>query len=222
MDSFNFNNLQFEKAKAIRKHRQLRLIANLFRFIEVFVVLFLVSRLSIKFPFTIKNSSEYFRDFSVSPSFIFVIGNVIVITLFAQSGQFSAQDSDTNKAGSSNLYHEFIQNSVKNQVIDPNENRIKNSEKQRIETVDTKTCLELKEYKRSQTENLTRVHSDKPRRVLRKSETEKCRKIIPSEKKFTETSYPEDCMSNDEFQKTVEAFIARQQRFQREEESFVF
>ncbi|KAJ7967301.1 tRNA-methyltransferase non-catalytic subunit trm6MTase subunit [Quillaja saponaria] len=225
MDSFNFNTLQAEKANAIRKYHQLLKIANLFRFIEVCVVLFLVSRLSIKLPVAVKNSSQYFRDLSVfviSPHFIFVVGNIIVIILFAKSGQFSAQDSDKNSSVSSNLYEEFIQNSVKNHVIDPDKNKIKYSENQSIDTGNTNTCLELKEYKRSHTEKLSSVNCEKPRCVLRRSQTEKCRKLVPYEEKLAETSYPEDGMSNEEFQQTVEAFIARQQRFRREEEYSVF
>jgi hypothetical protein len=44
---------------------------------------------------------------------------------------------------------------------------------------------------------------------LRRSETEKVREIL----------YPQDKLSNEEFQRTIEAFIAKQMRFLREEES---
>ncbi|XP_061353742.1 uncharacterized protein LOC133298467 [Gastrolobium bilobum] len=244
MDSFSFNNLQAEKANAMLKYRKLRRIASLLRLVEVCVVLVLISRVSLQLPVAVRNSSEYFRDLSIfmnSPRFIFLIGNVIIITLFAQ---FSAQGSRT-KAPEPNLYEEFLHNSTKNQGIqeypekqktgtdDGIENRringdmvVKYPENHRIcsnqKTVAGKT--KVKDYRRCETEILRRVESEKPRGVLRRCETEKRRKSIESvpQEEVSKISYPEDNMSNEEFRLTVEAFIARQQRIRREEDySFV-
>lgn len=269
MDSFNLGNLKAEKANAIMKQRQLRKMANLFRFVEVCVVLVLISRISIRLPVAIKNSGNYFRDFSVfvvSPRFIFIIGNIIVITLFAQSGQFSSQ----SKSSEPDLYQKSTQNSTKNrrtdeeqrkypkkqsirtedkenykypETEDPTRNQIingqsmrslkfeeeqiENPENQRTRTEDSMTkqrieggkikCLEKQcvktgdrkclDYRRCKTEKFRSFQRDKPQSVLQRSETEKSR-----------ASYPEDGMSNDEFRRIVEAFIARQQRMRREEE----
>nr|KYP66087.1 hypothetical protein KK1_012371 [Cajanus cajan] len=63
-------------------------------------------------PVALRNSGEYFRDLSLfmhSPRFVFFVGNVIIITLFAQ---FSAQGSARN-LGEQNLYQEFVHNSAK-------------------------------------------------------------------------------------------------------------
>lgn len=270
------------------------------RFVEVCVVLVLVSRLSLHLPVAVKNSSEYFRDLTVfinSPRFVFLIGNVIIITLFAQSGQFSAQGSRRN-GSEHDLYQEFLQNSTTNNQItqgnqkhkekqnieteDSTENQqvdgekikypekkgirtkdsIKNrringnmtknkenkriyerkeanfgirnkgidtgkskwTEKQRMKTGEANNGLEVKDYRRCQTEILCRVNSEKqPRGVLRRCETENRIKGIQDARneEEEEVSYPEDNMSNEEFRRTVEEFIARQQRLRREEDYFL-
>ncbi|KAK4258614.1 hypothetical protein QN277_005045 [Acacia crassicarpa] len=115
MGSVKSYNLKAEKAKAIHKHRQLQKIASLFRFAEACVVLVLISRLSFQLPIAVKNSSEYFRDvsiFIVDPRFAFLIGNIIIITLFTISGHFSSQNSES-KVSEPDFYQEFIQNSTR-------------------------------------------------------------------------------------------------------------
>ncbi|MED6183476.1 hypothetical protein PIB30_038155 [Stylosanthes scabra] len=295
MDSFSFHNLQAEKANAILKNRKLRRITGMLRFLEVCVVLVLISRLSLRLPIAVKNSGEYFRDLSVfvnSPRFVFFVGNAIIITLFAQSGQFSGQGSRRNDS-EEDLYHEFLENATKKQRTQENlKNRarakqgieteetvenIKNQEKEGIKTEDSiiknkrisrnmvkqeensgilkrkeanfglrskgidaggknkcdvekqnmetgevNNCLEVKKYRRCQTEILHRRNRGGD---LRRCETEKRIKAIehgPTKEEEEEGggSYPEDNMSNEEFRRTIEAFIARQQRIRREEEDY--
>ncbi|XP_061372700.1 uncharacterized protein LOC133315145 [Gastrolobium bilobum] len=232
MDSFSFHKLKAEKkANRTVKHRQLRKIANLLRYVEVCVVLVLISRLSIQLPVAVKNSSEYFRGFMISPRFVFLVGNIIIITLFAQSGQFSAHASSTT-APELDILHEFLHSSTINHKIQANKPREKPSMKgQRIDNgglikyqEKENNSLEVKDYRRCQSEiNIRRVQSEKPRRVLQRCETDNSRRNIEfggvpeseseSEKvALSTTSYPEDGMSNDEFRRTVEAFIARQVR----------
>jgi len=212
MDSFSFNNLQTEKANAILKHRKLRRVATLLRIIEVCAVLVLVSRFSMQLPVAVRNSGEYFRDLSLfmnSPRFVFLIGNIIIIALFAQ---FSAQGN--NVVQEPNLYQEFIQNTTKNQEVVAEYSR----EKQRMKTGEANISLE-KGYRRCETEILR----GKRRRVLRRCETEKGRKKIEGVpvKEVARISCPEDGMSNEEFRRTVEAFIAREQRIRREEDYYL-
>ncbi|KAL5788661.1 hypothetical protein ACOSP7_005610 [Xanthoceras sorbifolium] len=222
MDSFRVNNIQVEKANAITKHhRQLRKMTNLFRLIEICVILLVLSRFSSQLSLAVKNSGGYFKDlagFLVSPRFVFIVGNLIVITLFAKSGQFSAQDSP-GKGSGNDFLKEFAEKSEKTQNIHRYE--IEYREKQsicaeKVVSDGPHTSSEIKNYQRSQSENLRRVSCNKPCRELRRSETEKCRKSTnPGAKK---SPYPEDEMSNEEFRRTVEDFIARQQKFRREEE----
>ncbi|KAK3195453.1 hypothetical protein Dsin_026763 [Dipteronia sinensis] len=196
-------------------------MANWFRLIEICVVLLVVSRFSSQLPLAVKNSGGYFREltiFIVSPRFVFVVGNLIVITLFAKSGQFSTQDSPGKNSGS-DLIKEFVEKSEKTHNIHRQE--IEYREKQSI-CAEKVASDEIKHYKRSQSENLRRVSCNKPCGELRRSETEKCRKISNSgREKLVKKSHPEDEMSNEEFRRTIEAFIARQQKFRREEEHSV-
>ncbi|CAJ1973068.1 unnamed protein product [Sphenostylis stenocarpa] len=217
----NFHKLQTKKtAKPRKHHRYLRMIANVLRYVEVCVVLVLVSRLSINLPSTLKNSSEYFRNFMGSPRFVFFLGNVIIITLFAQSGHFSNHASE-KPSPEPDLYLEFLQNStIKQKLIAHNNNRkakasvrVEDGAKgQKTHPTKTETSLEVvkKDYRRCQSDIVTlEVENEKPTRLLQRCETEKVGKNV--------NSYPEDGMSNDEFRRKVEAFIARQQMLRTQE-----
>lgn len=209
--STNFHKLQTKKPTKPRKHhRQLRKIASLLRYAEVCVVLVLVSRLSINLPSTLKNTTECFRNFMGSPRFVFLLGNVIIITLFAQSGHFSS--SAKRAPEPADLYLEFLQNTTIHQKLQVHVSKPKPSARV-LESViikGTKTAetgLEVKkDYRRSKSDIVVkRVESEKvPPRVLQRCETEK---VL-----VNNNSYPEDGMSNDDFRRKVEAFIARQQR----------
>ncbi|KAM1002568.1 hypothetical protein ACFX13_003033 [Malus domestica] len=223
MDSVNFYDIKTEKANAILKYRQLRKLANLFRLIEVLAVLLLLSRFSVQLPHAVKNSGSYFKDisgFMVSPRFVFVIGNVIVIVLFAKSGRYSAKDSSTGSSGD-DLYEEFVQNSEKNQklrgeVIEYQ--AIKNTPKDSILSEKAPQNLEVKNFTRSQSENLEHEICKSSRRLLKRSETEKFKKNVQPGGKPAGSVYPEDGMSNEEFRSKVESFIARQQKFRLQED----
>ncbi|XP_050365834.1 uncharacterized protein LOC126784411 [Argentina anserina] len=224
MDSINFYDIKAEKANAVLRYRQLRKIGNLFRLLEVFVVLLLISRLSLQLPNAVMNSSFYFRDISgimFSPRFVFVIGNIIVIILFAKSGGFSAKDSSSAGSGG-DFYDEFVQNSEKNQKIrgDGIEYKVNQSTYDgAIVPAQIHSVMEVKNFTRSQSENLEREVSQKSCRQLRRSGTEKLKKQIKSgEKRLPEPVFPEDGMSNEDFRCKVEAFIARQQKLRLQEE----
>ncbi|XWS40055.1 hypothetical protein CRYUN_Cryun18bG0107900 [Craigia yunnanensis] len=223
MDAFD---IKLEKRNAILKHRQSCKIANLLRFVEVCAVLVLISRFTIQLPVAVKNSGEYFRGLSVvlvSPRFVFIVGNAIIITLFAKAGQFSAQDSASKSSGT-DLYEEFVEKSEKSQAIHRYE--IEYREKQSknivgeegIVSLNVHTSKGTKNYKRSQSENLKSVNCNKACRKLRRLESEKYRKDNDSDEKMVKSSYPEDGMSSEQFRNTVEAFIARQKKLLREEE----
>ncbi|AES89159.1 hypothetical protein MtrunA17_Chr4g0035291 [Medicago truncatula] len=209
MESFRFN-LQVEKANAILKHRKLQRVTILLRLVEVCVVLVLISRLSLKLLVVVRNSSEYLRDVSVivnSHYFVFVIGNVIIITLFAQgSGKNVPKEHEHD-----DIYEKLVHNSVNHE------------EKERIikddRIVEKGGSLEQHKMKREVKKSYRRCETNilkKRRRVLERCESENERKIIeaatPAEEEMLRISYPEDEMSNDEFRRIVEAFIAKQQR----------
>lgn len=225
MDSFHFKSIKVEKRayRSTEKYCQLRKIASLFRIIEICVLLVLLSRFSTQLPIAVKNSGEYFRDLKVvlvSPRFVFILGNVIVITLFVKSGQFSARDSTIKN----DLYDEFLEKSEKSQNNCQTETQFEDKQIICEETSDDKHVVHrdgvVKTYKRSQTENLHHENRAKMHRVLRRSATEKCRDsaLCAETGKSEKISFPEDSLSNEEFRRTVEAFIARQQKFLREED----
>ncbi|KAF5745728.1 hypothetical protein HS088_TW07G01320 [Tripterygium wilfordii] len=217
MESFGTSDIIALKANAIKKHHQRQKIANLFRIVEVCLVLGLISRYAVELPIAFKNSGEYFKDLSIamaSPRFVFVIGNVIVIVLFAKSGQFSTKNSLKT-----DIYKEFLEKSERSQGVYRDENREKQStlEEQRIVTGDTyNNTKETKHYRRSQSAKSKSVNCDNLSKELRRNLTEKGEGLAKKK------SYAEDNMSNEEFRQTIEAFIAKQQRFIREEECSVF
>nr|XP_018629448.1 uncharacterized protein LOC104105539 isoform X2 [Nicotiana tomentosiformis] len=251
MESLNFHNIKMEKANAILRYKKRQRMTTLFRFIEFSIFLVIISRFSTQLPLTFKLSTEYFKGLGVtliSPRFVFVLGNAIVIILFLKSGQSSAKDGSTNNV-KIDLYDEYKQKCSMNK-----ETHFEQSKKQSILVQDTyceqskkqsilvkEACCEqskkqrkqsilverqvVKKIRRSHSENSISLSQDekKPRRELIRSATVGCRKVINTDSvkptmTITTTSYPEDEMSGDEFRKTVENFIARQQRLLREEE----
>ncbi|KAF5448841.1 hypothetical protein F2P56_029340 [Juglans regia] len=218
MDSFNFYSIKAEKANALMP--RLQKIANLCRVIEVCVVLVLISRLSMQLPLAVNNSTEYFRDVKlvlVSPRFVFFVGNVIIITLFAKSGQFSARDS-TIKTSGFDLYEEFIKNSEKiNRKVHPDETP-KLDEHSDISNesavTNYRTVLEsYSQYSNGGTlcEKTSRDQGQEKEKCM--ENTARCCE------RLAKSSCPEDEMSCEEFQQKVEAFIACwHQRLRREEE----
>ncbi|XP_030522919.1 uncharacterized protein LOC115735680 isoform X2 [Rhodamnia argentea] len=190
---------------------------------EICVLLVLLSRFSTQLPMAVKNSGEYFRGLKVvlvSPRFVFILGNVIIVTLFVKSGQFSARDS----AIKNDLYDEFLEKSEKSRNSHQTETQFQDKQIICEETSDDNKHVvhgdgAVKTYRRSQSENLHHVNRVKLQRVLRRSATEKCREsaLCADNGKLEKSSFPEDSLSNEEFRRTVEAFIARQQRSLREE-----
>ncbi|XP_039044921.1 uncharacterized protein LOC120184555 [Hibiscus syriacus] len=222
MDAFN---VKFENRNAKLKHRHLNKVASLLRFVEFCVVLVLISRFTVQLPVAVKSSGEYFRGLPVvlvSPRFVFIVGNVIVITLLSKAGQFSPRGPTSG----TDLYEEFVEKSEKNQMIHRYE--IEFMEKQRkknVECVDqekrsslhvhtTASKGTIKSYRRTQSENLNR----KKCKQLRKSGSEKHIKHGGSGEKTVKSLYPEDGLSSEQFRNTVEAFIARKKALLREEE----
>ncbi|KAH6755245.1 hypothetical protein C2S53_016457 [Perilla frutescens var. hirtella] len=204
MDSFKFHDVRVEKANATAKYRKIQKITSLFRFMELLVVLIVLSRFSTQFASSLKLSGDYFRGISmvalISPRSVFVVGNVIVIALFLISGQFSDQKSER----STDFYDEYVEKCRNNQ-----QTWSKLEAKRASHACEGKVMIS-----RTNSVNLEKLRGEDRRRDLRRSVSDKCRNSGESGRKA------EDQMSSEEFRQTVEAFIARQQRFLREEEEF--
>lgn len=202
--------IKVEKANAILRYKRLQKITALFRFMEVCIFLFIISRISTQLPFAFKLSGDFFRGLSItmfSPGFIFILGNAIVLILFFKSGQISSQEST-----SIDFCTEYVETCEKRTNINHTKQgkQVKQSkceEKQGKEVLPDLCSSEDRKIRRSHSLDLKNEYS---RRELRRSVTERSQKSV--------NSYAEDEMSGDEFRRKVEAFIARQQRSLREEE----
>lgn len=207
------SSIKMEKSSAIFKYRSLHKINTLFRFMEMIVFLVTISGFSSQIPSAVKVFGDYFRGITftvLSPKFVFVIGNVIILTLFLKSRAAENNDGDKND-DSCYEYVKSCENSVVNSTtvtpttIPPPISAVVHVSKRKIS--------------RSRSEDPIRVECkvNQTHRELRRSVTEMSRS-----KKFdraaAEKRYLEDELSCDDFRRTVEAFIARQQKILRDEE----
>ncbi|KAL9229557.1 hypothetical protein vseg_005011 [Gypsophila vaccaria] len=223
--------------------RRFHTLAKLFRFVELLTVLVLFLWMSSRLPFALRISGEYFRTTAAlvfCPASIFVLGNAIVVTLLAKSGLFSSShDSSAVDIAVAEFYRKLqsddVQDHVKTspflaqtevvfqdkEVIvcehsiplvnnhNHNVNDVKNDE-----DVFPEEKKKDASYRRSQSEKFESNDKSKEKDKLRRSETDVCRR---SEIKETAETEKEEVDGGEEFRRTIEAFIAKQVRFHREE-----
>ncbi|KAI9117115.1 hypothetical protein K1719_011281 [Acacia pycnantha] len=161
-------------------------------------------------------------------SLLFLLSNTIIATLVNISGNFSPP---TNAP----IYHHFLKNTApapqpnpllcvaKGEVVYQDKQIISNTnpiDRKVQDKADAVACKDTdygagldsdfaKVYQRTLSEKLMKGQTQ-PK--LRRSETEKKQ----MENRW-ENMYPQDKLSSEEFQRTIEAFIAKQMRFTREE-----
>ncbi|KAL9674581.1 hypothetical protein QQ045_030853 [Rhodiola kirilowii] len=226
------------------KLKSLKRLGNVFRVIEVCVFLIAVSRVSFQFQFQFQVGEYVKRVFSIllSHRFVFVIGNVIVITLFAKSGKDSHRDQNPKSDPTpTQSYYELIEKprtaatatlsetqggyiegetigteshtcSVPNSLERPWSARVQKQE-DKLVLNKNKAC-----FKRSYSECLEVENYVKPRRILRRTVTEGGKGAACGEVAALDGGGDGDGMSDEEFRVMVETFIAKQQRSLREEE----
>ncbi|XP_076894752.1 uncharacterized protein LOC143547144 [Bidens hawaiensis] len=182
------------KTKAILNNRRLKELTTVFRFMETFFFLAMISRFSYQLPSVVKLTGDYFREssFSIfSPKFVFVIGNIIVLILFLRSRVVENKE----EIGNADLCYEYVKTCNRNCT---DENVVVSSSNSEL-----RIC-------RSKSEDPVSVHC-REHRKLRRSVTE-IRKPAVEKSKVT------DDQSCEDFRRTVEAFIARRQKTLRDEE----
>lgn len=119
MDSFKYQNedtVTLEKAKAISSYNKMRKITTLFRAVELFVFLFILSKFSPEFSFSFSLSFEHFKGILstlISSQFVFILGNTIVLVLFLLSRHFSGEKE--KKGG--NFYEEYVEKCRNDQIL---------------------------------------------------------------------------------------------------------
>lgn len=188
----NSIDIKLEKTNAISRYRSLHMLTTLFRIIETFIFLILMSKFSFQLPFSVTLSHDRIKLILLvmfSPKFVFVIGNVIVLILLFNS--------------------RFIKTEDHTETIDCSDDYVTRCQKNDI----------IRKISRSKSDNAMRVTCKENRRYmkLRRSVTE--RKIsMTSDTMVPKKNCVEDELSGDEFRRTVEAFIARQKQSLRDQE----
>ncbi|KAE8695892.1 putative Phosphatidic acid phosphatase family protein [Hibiscus syriacus] len=229
MDSFVFDNVKAEKAKAMRRYNRLRSLAKAFRFLELLLALLFLAWTFERVPFVVKISGEFILKLGgivASPPFVFLVCNVIIVTLIAKSGIFSAVSNADSK-----IYEEITKIAENRSKLESQEEIVYQDKKIISEAnANTLTCEEMEPesdsdpemdnprvYRRSKSEKLPIRKTEEVTKELRRSETEKSRKFENVDGEL----FPEDELSNEEFQRTIEDFIAKQLRFRREETMYI-
>ncbi|KAK1422144.1 hypothetical protein QVD17_25059 [Tagetes erecta] len=218
------------------QYHQFQKLAKLFRLIELLSSMLLFSWISSRLPLVIRMLIDYFHhlvSIIINPLFIFLIGNVIIVTLVLKSSQVNETRSNVDDCGS-DLYNTIannVANNVTNNIVVNNVTQheeivyhdkgivcevMKHDEIEGDEAMNY-MCLrnsvsdsDRKVYNRSKSENLmkkTCLGHDKVVGKLKRSETE----IRRREVEFSDVVVDE--LSNEEFQKRIEGFIAKQIRF---------
>lgn len=236
MDSSpEMDDVNMEKATAMLRYSRLRKITKLLRLLEICIALVLLSWSSTRLKVAVEIWGFYLQQLCeqvVKPRFVFVIANAIVIVLFVNFGQVSGKYPEGDNV-EAYLKEDIVKNSKDLQKIistgdQPVTEDIAHKEKHivcsedEVPLTDQNSSSEVthqaektkKCYRRTQSENLER---QKPRPQLRRSATEKCRKVESTSGETRRRSYPLDDLNNEEFRCTIEAFIERQQKFLREE-----
>ncbi|CAI9754189.1 unnamed protein product [Fraxinus pennsylvanica] len=197
-------------------------LRKLFRILELYLILTSLSWVSTRLLFAIKIYGQYFSKlvtFVVSPLFIFLFSNIIVLTLLFKSGLLFPQYSHKRNETHMEFYEEFIINSddstqfiqeCVSQAPEPEE--IMYQDKQSIYEV------RINIHRKSQSETCTKEESREGNceKKLRPSETDKCRKVVNPGEVPAETVMVDE-LSNEEFQRAIEDFIAKQIKFHQEE-----
>ncbi|KAJ8442549.1 hypothetical protein Cgig2_026491 [Carnegiea gigantea] len=222
MESYEIDVIKMEKLKAMRRYRTFRKMATIVRAFEIFIAIMIVSwsisSVSAYMPAAVEFAGKFLRRISslfFSPHFVFVLGNVIVITLFAKSTDRTS--SCENFAGdvlSGDVLVEERESEKENSVAVNETVTVPDEEEEEKES-------ERKTYgrTRSSLEIVIVDEKEKKKKELRRSETEPRRKMGNRESTTAKRTrvYEVDELSNDEFRRKVEAFIEKQQRLLREE-----
>ncbi|VFQ65833.1 unnamed protein product [Cuscuta campestris] len=213
MDLYSFENIKAEKVKAMNRYRRMQKATAVFRFVEFCFLVFMFSRFSLRFPRDFKLPVVDLRGILghlISPRFLFVVGNAIVIVLYRKS------------KGSSCSGEQSISVPEEEDGVSPAKCVMKQGRQSTSvsgeEEGEEETPGKRRRMNRSRSEgwSMGAGPAESGRELRRSATTVKCRE---TEEKGGGGA---DEMSSEEFRKKVEDFIARQQRLLREEEFSAF
>ncbi|XP_024969762.1 uncharacterized protein LOC112509130 [Cynara cardunculus var. scolymus] len=211
MNSYGFmDSIQVEKANALARYKRFNNISKMFRLIELFVAVALISWSSTRLSTVVKVSGEYLYaslSYVLNPHFVFLVGNVIVVLCYVLSGHTdvghesaSPEISDDNKYRSLNHPHKTNEISSNADLVEefPDmkkaateeiqdtvvryENPIVKTESEAAaaETAIKQAAKQIERFQRTQSAKLKREISMKPERELRRSVTERRRRSVVS------------------------------------------
>ncbi|KAK1301827.1 hypothetical protein QJS10_CPB12g00040 [Acorus calamus] len=205
---FGFNSVKAEKSTAMKRYRRIQKLRNLFRAAELLSAVVFFSWFSLRIPFAARIAGDYLRRLSsllVSPRFVFLLGNAIVLTLFAKSGQICSSTSASDAGGGDRDFYGEIVNSQQSAAPEEVVYHDKGVCEESVSPVPDRK----QPYGRSMSEEGASADH------LKEACSELGRKA-EAEAKMEEEA--EVGMSNEEFRRTIEAFIEKKQiNFQREE-----
>ncbi|CAH9057458.1 unnamed protein product [Cuscuta europaea] len=247
MDLYSYQNIKAEKEKAIMKYRRMQKMTILFRFVEFCIFAIAFSRFSVHFPQVLNFSGDHFKEILVSlvsPRFLFVVGNAIVVILYLKSKKSSTDDNSeemNNKQSISISGEEEDAVPEKRRKIE--QAPVSSLEKNCPAPEDGKLDLYDDDDKRFPGNSFFHESNEPMNKQRSEEETPaRCRQMHRSQSEsWIVTTVPErtkdlrrwatvECrkseeraveteeMSSEEFRRKVEDFIARQQRLLREEE----
>ncbi|KAK8937744.1 hypothetical protein KSP40_PGU008935 [Platanthera guangdongensis] len=205
-----------EKKTATRRLLRFQQIGHLLRCLEVAGAFLLLSYSSSYVPAVARNSGEILRRAAavlISPSFVFLLGNAIVLVLFAKSGQIvSSTESETaagvsDTDGSGNICRDLSY---------PPPPHLKEAEEVVYE--DKAVCVEIRASGLIQSEDLEAIGDETKMLPTGEEIVVGDRENPPAQQmKAQDRQDGEGDEDAEQFRRTIEEFIAKQQRFQRQE-----
>ncbi|XP_009395212.2 uncharacterized protein LOC103980499 [Musa acuminata AAA Group] len=197
-----------DKETARRSLRRLRRICTLFRCLEGLAAAALLLSWS-----SSHLSVDLLRRLAavlLGPRFVFILANAIVLLLLAESGRLSPSPASAASDGGGALYEEILE--IRRRISDslPPPKPAPTQEDAVFE--DKAVCVETRALRRSRSGRTLR--RQRARSELLRSETDVGRKKAEEETLAVEEDEVEDA---EEFRRTIEAFIAKQAKFHREE-----
>lgn len=206
MKSFD---IKIEKTNSISRFQRLQKVTTLFRFVEMFIFLIMISGSSSQFPSAIKVSYDYFREIAftlLNPKFVFVIGNVIILILFLKSRVVENDDISNEKT---DLCYDYVTIAT---PVTPTPVSASAPISTRVIVSNNKRKIRRS---RSEDPKIVKCENNKTRRELRRCLTNISTSEDPG---MMEKSCVKDELSCEDFRRTVDGFIARQQKMLRDEE----
>ncbi|KAJ4910611.1 Uncharacterized protein Rs2_05232 [Raphanus sativus] len=245
MVSTDYDNVKSEKAKALHRFHSIGFLFRITEIcVALLLLCWIFTSLPFAFQISVVFLRRITSVVS-TPLFMFLLGNSIVVALLTTKSAVFSAASTIDGGTETDIYDAFIRtgenrvvssdvgdlteeiiddkqiietetDSNSNPTVAREDNAAVEPEKNSVSVTDsTEDHPVTRVYRRSKSEISAKqcpVTVAKP--LLRRSETEKCRETVES---CGEVPFPEDGLTNEEFQKTIEAFIAKQLIFRRRE-----